>query len=65
MRHLQLAADLTGPRALQREPEDLVPQVVRQRAPIRELAAVLVHVAATCAQRHDNTIHFCQFTLVR
>ena len=55
VRDLQLPADFARPRALQCEPEDLVPQVVRQRAPVRELAPVLVHVAATCTRTSTHT----------
>ena len=59
VRDLQLPADFARPRALQCEPEDLVPQVVRQRATVRELAPVLVHVAAACARTSKQTLARC------
>ena len=54
VRDPQLPADLARPRAPQREPQDRVPQVVRQRAPVRELAPVLVHVATACTHTHTH-----------
>ena len=53
MRHLQLAADLTGSYALQGQLQDLHSQVLRQRATIGEDATILVDVlASNCTIRY-------------